>query len=141
MKYPADLVVASNHGIEFAAFGALVQVNRVLFERLVAAFGGCGLGFFSLAQLGNDGAEFFFAEPCIPQSLAHGVASGSDPQDEELKADVVVAKFFGCSCRLGKGILCGAAEVAFSAVDPTLLGEEGFGGVHQGFWGKSRSAQ
>jgi hypothetical protein len=42
---------------------------------------------------------------------------------------------------LGKGILCGAAEVAFSAVDATLLGEEGFGSAHQDFWGKSRSAQ
>ena len=42
---------------------------------------------------------------------------------------------------MGKGILCGSAEVALSAVDATLLGEEGFGGAHQGLGSESRPAQ
>ena len=65
LKHAPDFLVTSDHRVEFACAGTLVEVDGILRKRVVGFFGSLVGGFLALAQLFDGCGELFLAKACI----------------------------------------------------------------------------
>jgi hypothetical protein len=93
VEYAADFLIATDDGVEFARFGAFVEVDAEFAECVVGIFGALLGHFAAVAQFedgffeGLWGGAAFFEQPCAL------VVAQQDTQQHQFDRDKLVAKF------------------------------------------------
>ena len=89
----ADLVVATDHGVEFAVFCPLGEIDRVFLERLTAFFRVRVLHRFSLPDSCNGFFESFALYRCFAKRASDGAGVFACGEQHDFGGNELVAEF------------------------------------------------
>ncbi|GIV31969.1 MAG: hypothetical protein KatS3mg030_271 [Saprospiraceae bacterium] len=113
MQHSPNLFVASDDGVQLAAFGQLVEIDGETAQGVELLVAALILHFFTLAQLEDGHSESVFGGAEVTQQLAGGVFALGNAEQHQLDADVFIAVFGQHFLGSGEGFVGRRCEVLF----------------------------
>ena len=115
MQHTADFLVTANHRVKFSLARHVVQILRILVQRIVCLLIGSAVHFAALVQLGDGALQSLLSHAGIFQNLRATVIGHEDTIKQMFKRDKLVTGILAEDDGFLHGGLCASRKIEVTA--------------------------